>query len=332
VKTFSRTIGGRLKGRICVVALAEICVVSITCSRQIEPGTVAAVEAGMTMNGLSRWSVRFLAALALATGACDAPGSDDQYDQSAIPATAEDLAGLDMTASALSTGINLNSTSSGSCEEKSENSGPNKNCNSASNKATSVWNEDFETYPSGSSVGNYAWWHYGTATLTVSREQSGSGKQSYKLSATKNEQKADFNRAGGAFCAPWGTTRQLTAKFKIRYSSIGSWSMIGITDNPRMAAWWWVGPDGGLREGNFSMSNPKPSLMTVKANTWYEVTIAVDLAKDNAKITFGSMTKSVSLSSAFGTIAVPIECLRVSTGFNIDQDVFIDKISITSVR
>jgi hypothetical protein len=276
----------------------------------------------MTKNGLSRWSLRFLAALALATGACDAPGADDQYDQSAIPATAEDLEGVEMTSSALT-------TSTGECEEKSENSGPNKNCNSnAGNGSAATWSEDFEKFPVGSS-GNYLWWAYGNSSMTASNEQPASGKVSMKLQVAKDKTMS-YNRIAGAFCAPWGTRKALTTSFKVRYSGFGAWNMIGITDNPRMAAWWWVGPDGGLREGNFTMANPKPSMFTVKANTWYEVKIVIDLAKDQAKIIFGSFAKTVSLSSTFGTIGVPIECLRVTTGSNIDQTVFIDKISMSA--
>jgi hypothetical protein len=259
----------------------------------------------MTTNGLSRWSLRFLAALALATGACDAPGSDDQYDQSSIPATAEDLADIDMTPSALTTAV----------------------VHGQDPRERGRWTEDFEGYPAGSSVSNYYWTTLGNSSLTITKDQAGKGKQSFKLSVT-NDKAFKVNRAASAMCAPWGTATKLTANFRVRFSAFGSWNMIGITDNPRMAAWWWIGPEGGLREGNFSLANPKPAMTILKANTWYDVTIVVNLQKDKARIRFGSFNKTISLSQTFGTIAVPIECVRMISGMNVDQNVFVDSIMI----
>jgi hypothetical protein len=163
--------------------------------------------------------------------------------------------------------------------------------------------------------------------VTISDEQASQGKQSLKLSASKDKA-FKTNRAASVTCAPWGTRSQLTAQFRVRFSSFGGWNMIGITDNPRMAAWWWVGPDGGLREGNFTMASPKPSMMKLSANTWYNVKIDLDLAKDSATINFGGVTKTVSLSATWGTIAVPIECVRITTANNVDQNVFVDNLSI----
>ena len=260
----------------------------------------------MTTPGFSRWSVRFLAALALSMGACDvAPGSDDSYDQSAIPATAEDLADIDMTSSALTTSV----VTGKDPHEKGR------------------WEEDFEGYPAGSSVGNYVWWTIGNSSLTVNKELAAKGKQSFKMSVT-NDKAFKSNRAAAAMCAPWGTATKMTANFRVRFSAFGAWSMIGITDNPRMAAWWWIGPEGGLREGNFSMLKPKPSMTTLKANTWYDVTIVVNLKKDKARIRFGGFNKTISLSQTFGTIAVPIECLRMLTGNNVNQNIFVDNVII----
>jgi hypothetical protein len=136
------------------------------------------------------------------------------------------------------------------------------------------------------------------------------------------------NRIRSAFSAPWGTSEKLTASFRVRFSNFGGWNMIGITDNPRMAAWWWIGPEGGLREGNFSMAHPKPAMTTLQANTWYQVKITIDVKKDEASFSIGGFKKKATLSSTWGTIAVPIECVRLISAVNIDQSTFIDSISI----
>jgi hypothetical protein len=76
----------------------------------------------MAMNGFSSYSAAILMALALGTGACDVVPAET-IDQASIPATAEDLADIEMTASALSS-------------------------SNSSNAAVEVFHENFEGYPS----------------------------------------------------------------------------------------------------------------------------------------------------------------------------------------
>ena len=257
------------------------------------------------MSGFSKLAATLVMGLALGSGACDvAPAA--QGEQASVPATAEDLADIDMTSSALTQ-------------------------RNSDNAAVEVFHENFEGYPAGSSVGNYVWWNLGNGSSTISADQASQGKQSLKMSVVKD---AAFkhNRAASVVCAPWGTRTQLTTSFRIRFSSFGSWNMIGITDNPRMAAWWWVGPDGGLREGNFTMANPKPAMAFLSTNTWYNVKIDIDLAQDSATINLGGVTKTVSLSATWGTIAVPIECVRFVTGVDVTQNVFIDNMMIKTSK
>lgn len=175
------------------------------------------------------------------------------------------------------------------------------------------YDEGFESYETGSAPENLAWYGYGNSYITVTDHQAARGAKSLELVS-------DGNPIGAKVCAPVGSESALTVHFKLRMGdpSEASWSFVGISDNPDYAAYWWIKPDG-------TVTNFVEDFGKLLPNTWNDVRIVVDLADDLATFTLNGTSVSTDISTVWGLLAKPIECLRLATG---SWDMYADQVRI----
>lgn len=176
------------------------------------------------------------------------------------------------------------------------------------------YDEGFESYEAGSAPANLAWYARGNSYFEVTDEQAAKGAKSLKLIS-------DGKAIGTKVCASVGSESALTVHFKLRMgeTNANAWSFIGISDNPDYAAYWWIKPDG-------TVTNYVEDFGKLLPNAWNDVRIVVDLADDLATFTLNGSSVSTDISSVWGLLAKPIECLRLATGGS--WDMYADQVKI----
>lgn len=178
--------------------------------------------------------------------------------------------------------------------------------------------DDFEGHELGARPEDYAWFAKGGSYYEVTDQRAKQGNQSLVLRSVIGPKD---NRIGAKVCAPVGSTTALTARFKLWIESNPSpsaWSFVGISNNPELAAYWWILPDG-------TVTNLVEDVGKIELDAWNDIRITVDLADDLATFTLNGVSVSSDIDSVWGLIASPIECLRLTTSF---QNMFVDKVDI----
>jgi hypothetical protein len=179
--------------------------------------------------------------------------------------------------------------------------------------------EGFESYDAGSAPDDFSWFGMGKSYYTVTDQESARGKKSLELVSVIDPAYPD-NRIGAKVCSSVGSTTALTVDFKLRINGANpnGYSFVGISNNPELAAYWWIFPDG-------TITNFVDDFGKLQANTWNDIQIVVDLADDLATFTLNGVSVSSDISTVWGLIARPIECLRLASS---SQNMLVDQVTI----